>query len=149
MDKEKKLFVKHLTNFLVMFVTIFTLMTIIFATINEYVYKDFISSIDLLIIGGVSLIVSILLLLLLRINNISIVLQVIMVYTILALVVLLIGYFVVFVYDVTHNYKLFVATTIFLVLGLIFIIIFFVIRSKMIDRSLNNNLKHFKERDRK
>ena len=81
MKHKKKLHMKkHITNYFIMFLTIFAIITIIFATISEYIYQDTGFAKNLLILGIVCALASFLLSVFFRINNITIVVQVIIVY---------------------------------------------------------------------
>lgn len=145
--KKKFNIKKTLMNLIITTGAIFTIVTIIFSSISQYVFKNITFAQHFLLIFAISLVASILLLLIFRINKISTILQVIFVYIFLSIVVLAVGYFL-YIYDFVYNYKLLISTIICLVSGLIIISVVFAINYKINDRSLNDNLKHFKERDR-
>ena len=69
------------------------------------------------------------------------------VYLILAINILTVGYFT-YIYDFYYNSKLVIATLITLAIGLGIIILVFYFLQRRSNKSLNDNLKHFKERDR-
>lgn len=147
MKRKKKLHMKkHITNYFIIFLTIFAIITIIFATISEYIYQDTGFAKNLLILGIVCALASFLLLVFFRINNITIVVQVIIVYLFLSFIILIVGYYL-YIYDFVYNVKLFISTIISLLIGLIIIILISIIRVKNSNDSLNKNLKNFKERD--
>lgn len=139
-------FKRNLLNLLIIFVTIFALFTINFAGISEVVFNSNEFSNNLGIILLVSFISSIIALLLTKINNISLAVQVIIIYSFVSIVFILLG-FILYIYDYEYNTSLFIATTISLITGLIIVCLFIIIKSKLIDKSLNLNLQHFKERD--
>ena len=88
MKHKKKLHMKkHITNYFIMFLTIFAIITIIFATISEYIYQDTGFAKNLLILGIVCALASFLLSVFFRINNITIVVQVIIVYLFLSFII--------------------------------------------------------------
>lgn len=145
--KKKFNIKKSLINFMITAGLIFTLLTIIFSSISQYVFKNITFAQHFLLILVVSAISSILLLLIFKINKISTVLQVIFVYLFLSVVVLLVGYFL-YIYDFIYNYRLLISTAACLIGGLAIISIVFAISYKRNDKSLNANLKSFKERER-
>lgn len=145
--KKKLNFKKTLTNFVVISGILFALFMIIFSSISQFVYKNINFAGNFLIVLIVSVITSILLLLIFKINRISTVLQVIIVYLLLSVIVLITGYSL-FIYDLIYNLRLLICTVACLVSGLIIISLAFAISYKRNDKSLNANLKNFKERDR-
>ena len=138
---------RNLINLLVIFASIFALITINFAAISEFVFNDSNFSNNFLIITITSLIASIVVLFLTKINNISIVVQVIIIYLFLSIVVISLG-FILYIYDYKHNIYLLILTIVSLIVGLVLVCSIITFRSKRIDKSLNANLKNFKERDR-
>ena len=143
MKHKKKLHMKkHITNYFIMFLTIFAIITI-----SEYIYQDTGFAKNLLILGIVCALASFLLSVFFRINNITIVVQVIIVYLFLSFIILIVGYYL-YIYDFVYNVKLLISTIISLLIGLIIIIVISIIRVKNSNDSLNKNLKNFKERDR-
>ncbi len=148
MKQKKKLPIKSLvTNYFVMTLTIFAIITIIFASISEYIYQDISFGKNLIIFAIISSVASLFLLGFLQINKISIVVQVIVIYLFLSAIILITGYLLYF-YDLIYNVKLFIATIMFLVIGLVIIVLISVLRVKISNASLNKYLKNFKERDR-
>ena len=144
MKHKKKLHMKkHITNYFIMFLTIFAIITIMFATISEYIYQDTGFAKNLLVCALASFLLSVFF----RINNITIVVQVIIVYLFLSFIILIVGYYL-YIYDFVYNVKLLISTIISLLIGLIIIIVISIIRVKNSNDSLNKNLKNFKERDR-
>ena len=83
----------------------------------------------------------------LKINVIPVLVQVLVVYLILAINILTVGYFT-YIYDFYYNSKLVIATLITLAIGLGIIILVFYFLQRRSNKSLNDNLKHFKERDK-
>lgn len=138
---------RNLINYLVIFAAIFALLTINFAAISEFVFNDNAFTNNLIIIAIASIISSFIVLLLTKINNITIVLQVIIIYMFLSIVVILLG-FILYIYDHQYNLNLLIMTIVSLITGLVLVCLIITFRSKRVDKSLNANLKNFKERDR-
>ena len=88
MKQKKKLPIKSLvTNYFVMTLTIFAIITIIFASISEYIYQDISFGKNLIIFAIISSVASLFLLGFLQINKISIVVQVIVIYLFLSAII--------------------------------------------------------------
>ena len=77
----KKLF----TNFLITFASVFATLIIIICSISEYIFSDMILLKDLILIGIVSLISSVIIMLIFKLNKINVVLQYILVYSFLSI----------------------------------------------------------------
>lgn len=147
---EKRSF-KKLKKFCLQFLTIFAIVfastIILLSTISQFVYEDmrFVRELIISLIG--SLVTSMVLYFILKINVIPVLVQVLVVYLILAINILTVGYFT-YIYDFYYNSKLVIATLITLAIGLGIIILLFYFLQRRSNKSLNDNLKHFKERDR-
>ena len=124
MSNKKFNILKFIANYLIILISIFALITIIFAGLLEFINRSVLSGKDLLIFFIVSAVASILFSIVFKLNNISIVLQAIIIYFLLSLIVVLVGYYVLYIYDIGHNYKLFISTIIFIIVGLVFLILF-------------------------
>ena len=142
---EKRSF-KNL-QFLIIFAIVFASTIILLSTISQFVYEDmrFVRELIISLIG--SLVTSMVLYFILKINVIPVLVQVLVVYLILAINILTVGYFT-YIYDFYYNSKLVIATLITLAIGLGIIILLFYFLQRRSNKSLNDNLKHFKERDR-
>lgn len=138
---------KFCLQFLIIFAIVFTSTIILLSTISQFVYEDmrFVRELIISLIG--SLVTSMVLYFILKINVISVLVQVLVVYLILAINILTVGYFT-YIYDFYYNSKLVIATLITLAIGLGIIILVFYFLQRRSNKSLNDNLKHFKERDR-
>ncbi len=147
MKKRVKNIVNIIVTFLVIFAILFTMSTIIFVPILKYVYESINFLRELIVVCVISLLMSILLTCFLQINRISVLLQTILIYCFIFMVIFLSGYKL-YIYDFYNNSRLFIATIIFFITGLIIIITIQLIISKKNDDSLNEGLKHFKERDK-
>ena len=123
------------------------ILNILLSTISQFVYEDmrFVRELIISLIG--SLVTSMVLYFILKINVIPVLVQVLVVYLILAINILTVGYFT-YIYDFYYNSKLVIATLITLAIGLGIIILLFYFLQRRSNKSLNDNLKHFKERDR-
>lgn len=138
---------KFCLQFLIIFAIVFASTIILLSTISQFVYEDmrFVRELIISLIG--SLVTSMVLYFILKINVIPVLVQVLVVYLILAINILTVGYFT-YIYDFYYNSKLVIATLITLAIGLgIFILVFYFLQRRS-NKSLNDNLKHFKERDR-
>lgn len=140
-------FSKLVTNFLINFASVFAILIIITCAISEYIYSDMILLKDIIIIGIVSFISSVILMLIFSLNKIGVVTQYLLVYCFLSIVILLLGYFL-YIYDFVYNSKLLFITIICMIVGLVCILIYGYIKNKKANNSLNANLKNFKERDK-
>lgn len=138
---------KFCLQFLIIFAIVFTSTIILLSTISQFVYEDmrFVRELIISLIG--SLVTSMVLYFILKINVISVLVQVLVVYLILAINILTVGYFT-YIYDFYYNSKLVIATLITLAIGLGIIILVFYFLQRRSNKSLNDNLKHFKERDK-
>lgn len=138
---------KFCLQFLIIFAIVFASTIILLSTISQFVYEDmrFVRELIISLIG--SLVTSMVLYFILKINVIPVLVQVIVVYLILAINILTVGYFT-YIYDFYYNSKLVIATLITLAIGLGIIILLFYFLQRRSNKSLNDNLKHFKERDR-
>ena len=138
---------KFCLQFLIIFAIVFASTIILLSTISQYVYEDmrFVRELIISLIG--SLVTSMVLYFILKINVIPVLVQVLVVYLILAINILTVGYFT-YIYDFYYNSKLVIATLITLAIGLGIIILVFYFLQRRSNKSLNDNLKHFKERDR-
>lgn len=138
---------KFCLQFLIIFAIVFASTIILLSTISQFVYEDmrFVRELIISLIG--SLVTSMVLYFILKINVIPVLVQVLVVYLILAINILTIGYFT-YIYDFYYNSKLVIATLITLAIGLGIIILVFYFLQRRSNKSLNDNLKHFKERDR-
>lgn len=138
---------KFCLQFLIIFAIVFASTIILLSTISQFVYEDmrFVRELIISLIG--SLVTSIVLYFILKINVIPVLVQVLVVYLILAINILTVGYFT-YIYDFYYNSKLVIATLITLAIGLGIIILVFYFLQRRSNKSLNDNLKHFKERDR-
>lgn len=138
---------KFCLQFLIIFAIVFASTIILLSTISQFVYEDmrFVRELIISLIG--SLVTSMVLYFILKINVIPVLVQVIVVYLILAINILTVGYFT-YIYDFYYNSKLVIATLITLAIGLGIIILVFYFLQRRSNKSLNDNLKHFKERDR-
>lgn len=138
---------KFCLQFLIIFAIVFASTIILLSTISQFVYEDmrFVRELIISLIG--SLVTSMVLYFILKINVIPVLVQVLVVYLILAINVLTVGYFT-YIYDFYYNSKLVIATLITLAIGLGIIILLFYFLQRRSNKSLNDNLKHFKERDR-
>lgn len=139
-------FKKFCLQFLIIFAIVFTSTIILLSTISQFVYEDirFIRELVITLIGSFT--TSMVLYFILKINSISILVQVLIVYLILSISILTVGYYT-YIYDFYYNSKLVIATLITLVVGLGIIILVFYFLQRYSNKSLNDNLKHFKERD--
>lgn len=138
---------KFCLQFLIIFAIVFASTIILLSTISQFVYEDmrFVRELIISLIG--SLVTSMVLYFILKINVIPVLVQVLVVYLILAINILTVGYFT-YIYDFYYNSKLVIATLITLAIGLgIIILVFYFLQSRS-NKSLNDNLKHFKERDK-
>lgn len=143
----KKIYItKLLTNFLINFASVFAILIIITCSISEYIYSDMILLKDIIIIGIFSFISSIILMLIFKINKIGVVTQYLLVYCFLSIIILLLGYFL-YIYDFVYNFKLLITTIVCMIFGLITILVYGYLKNKKVNKSLNANLKNFKERD--
>lgn len=138
---------KFCLQFLIIFAIVFTSTIILLSTISQFVYEDmrFVRELIISLIG--SLVTSMVLYFILKINVIPVLVQVLVVYLILAINILTVGYFT-YIYDFYYNSKLVIATLITLAIGLGIIILVFYFIQRRSNKSLNDNLKHFKERDK-
>lgn len=138
---------KFCLQFLIIFAIVFASTIILLSTISQFVYEDmrFVRELIISLIG--SLVTSMVLYFILKINVIPVLVQVLVVYLILAINILTVGYFA-YIYDFYYNSKLVIATLITLAIGLGIIILVFYFLQRRSNKSLNDNLKHFKERDR-
>lgn len=138
---------KFCLQFLIIFAIVFASTIILLSTISQFVYEDmrFVRELIISLIG--SYITSMVLYFVLKINVIPVLVQVLVVYLILAINILTIGYFT-YIYDFYYNSKLVIATLITLAIGLGIIILVFYFLQRRSNKSLNDNLKHFKERDK-
>lgn len=138
---------KFCLQFLIIFAIVFASTIILLSTISQFVYEDmrFVRELIISLIG--SLVTSMVLYFILKINVIPVLVQVLVVYLILAINILAVGYFT-YIYDFYYNSKLVIATLITLAIGLGIIILVFYFLQRRSNKSLNDNLKHFKERDR-
>lgn len=138
---------KFCLQFLIIFAIVFASTIILLSTISQFVYEDmrFVRELIASLIG--SYITSMVLYFVLKINVIPVLVQVLVVYLILAINILTIGYFT-YIYDFYYNSKLVIATLITLAIGLGIIILVFYFLQRRSNKSLNDNLKHFKERDK-
>lgn len=138
---------KFCLQFLIIFAIVFASTIILLSTISQFVYEDmrFVRELIISLIG--SLVTSMVLYFILKINVIPELVQVLVVYLILAINILTVGYFT-YIYDFYYNSKLVIATLITLAIGLGIIILLFYFLQSRSNKSLNDNLKHFKERDR-
>ena len=138
---------KFCLQFLISFAIVFASTIILLSTISQFVYEDmrFVRELIISLIG--SLVTSMVLYFILKINVIPVLVQVLVVYLILAINILTVGYFT-YIYDFYYNSKLVIATLITLAIGLGIIILLFYFLQRRSNKSLNDNLKHFKERDR-
>ena len=139
----KKLF----TNFLITFASVFATLIIIICSISEYIFSDMILLKDLILIGIVSLISSVIILLIFKLNKINVVFQYILVYSFLSFVIILLGYLL-YIYDLEYNLGLLISILVCLIIGLVFIVVYCSVKNKIVNNSLNANLKNFKERDK-
>lgn len=138
---------KFCLQFLIIFAIVFASTIILLSTISQFVYEDmrFVRELIISLIG--SLVTSMVLYFILKINVIPVLVQVLVVYLILAINILTVGYFT-YIYDFYYNSKLVIATLITLAIGLGIIILLFYFLQRRSNKSLNDNLKHFNERDR-
>ena len=138
---------KFCLQFLIIFAIVFASTIILLSTISQFVYEDmrFVRELIISLIG--SLVTSMVLYFILKINVIPVLVQVLVVYLILAINILTVGYFT-YIYDFYYNSKLVIATLITIAIGLGIIILLFYFLQRRSNKSLNDNLKHFKERDR-
>lgn len=138
---------KFCLQFLIIFAIVFASTIILLSTISQFVYEDmrFVRELIISLIG--SLVTSMVLYFILKINVIPVLVQVLVVYLILAINFLTVGYFT-YIYDFYYNSKLVIATLITLAIGLGIIILVFYFLQRRSNKSLNDNLKHFKERDK-
>lgn len=138
---------KFCLQFLIIFAIVFASTIILLSTISQFVYEDmrFVRELIISLIG--SLVTSMVLYFILKINVIPVLVQVLVVYLILAINILTVGYFT-YIYDFYYNSKLVIATLITLAIGLGIIILLFYFLQRRSNKSLNDNLKHFKERVR-
>lgn len=138
---------KFCLQFLIIFAIVFASTIILLSTISQFVYEDmrFVRELIISLIG--SLVTSMVIYFILKINVIPVLVQVLVVYLILAINILTVGYFT-YIYDFYYNSKLVIATLITLAIGLGIIILVFYFLQRRSNKSLNDNLKHFKERDR-
>lgn len=138
---------KFCLQFLIIFAIVFASTIILLSTISQFVYEDmrFVRELIISLIG--SLVTSMVLYFILKINVIPVLVQVLVVYLILAINILTVGYFT-YIYDFYYNSKLVIATLITLAIGLGIIILVFYFLQRRSNKTLNDNLKHFKERDR-
>lgn len=138
---------KFCLQFLIIFAIVFASTIILLSTISQFVYEDmrFVRELIISLIG--SLVTSMVLYFILKIKVIPVLVQVLVVYLILAINILTVGYFT-YIYDFYYNSKLVIATLITLAIGLGIIILLFYFLQRRSNKSLNDNLKHFKERDR-
>lgn len=138
---------KFCLQFLIIFAIVFASTIILLSTISQFVYEDmrFVRELIISLIG--SLVTSMVLYFILKINVIPVLVQVLVVYLILAINILTVGYFT-YIYDFYYNSKLVIATLITLAIGLGIIILLYYFLQRRSNKSLNDNLKHFKERDR-
>ena len=138
---------KFCLQFLIIFAIVFASTIILLSTISQFVYEDmrFVRELIISLIG--SLVTSMVLYFVLKINVIPVLVQVLVVYLILAINILTIGYYT-YIYDFYYNSKLVIATLITLAIGLGIIILVFYFLQRRSNKSLNDNLKHFKERDK-
>lgn len=138
---------KFCLQFLIIFAIVFASTIILLSTISQFVYEDmrFVRELIISLIG--SLVTSMVLYFILKINVIPVLVQVLVVYLILTINILTVGYFT-YIYDFYYNSKLVIATLITLAIGLGIIILLFYFLQRRSNKSLNDNLKHFKERDR-
>lgn len=138
---------KFCLQFLIIFAIVFASTIILLSTISQFVYEDmrFVRELIISLIG--SLVTSMVLYFILKMNVIPVLVQVLVVYLILAINILTVGYFT-YIYDFYYNSKLVIATLITLAIGLGIIILLFYFLQRRSNKSLNDNLKHFKERDR-
>lgn len=138
---------KFCLQFLIIFAIVFASTIILLSTISQFVYEDmrFVRELIISLIG--SLVTSMVLYFILKINVIPVLVQVLVVYLILAINILTVGYFT-YIYDFYYNSKLVIATLITLAIGLGIIILLFYFLQRRSNKSVNDNLKHFKERDR-
>lgn len=138
---------KFCLQFLIIFAIVFASTIILLSTISQFVYEDmrFVRELIISLIG--SLVTSMVLYFILKINVIPVLVQVLVVYLILAINILTVGYFT-YIYDFYYNSKLVIATLITLAIGLGIIILVFYFLQRRSNKSLNDNLKHFNERDK-
>ena len=138
---------KFCLQFLIIFAIVFASTIILLSTISQFVYEDmrFVRELIISLIG--SLVTSMVLYFILKINVIPVLVQVLVVYLILAINILTVGYFT-YIYDFYYNSKLVIATLITLAIGLGIIILLIYFLQRRSNKSLNDNLKHLKERDR-
>ncbi len=95
---------KFITSFFAIFAILFTMSTIIFTATSQYVYESVGVFKELLVIVGISAAMSIIIVLFLQINKISVILQAIIIYCFVFLVIFVMGYFL-YIYDFYNNEK--------------------------------------------
>lgn len=139
-------FKKFFTNLLITFATIFTSLILIFSIISEFVYNNMNFLSNFILVSIVSFISSCILMFLFRLQRISVVLQVFIVYIFISLIVIILGYYL-FIYDFIYNSRLLFATFFILLIGAFLLSLIFFVKNKKNNKSLNANLKQFKERD--
>lgn len=137
---------RTLSNFAIIFTIVFALLIIVLTSISQFVYGDLRFVRELVVVLVSSFIISVFITLILKINRISLALQVVLIYSILALFIVLVGYLL-YIYDFYYNTKLMIFTIGFLLLGLIIITLVFESLRKKANKYLNDNLKQYKERD--
>lgn len=147
MKKFFKKICRFIVSFLAIFAILFTMSVIVFTVVSQYMYEDVSFIRELIIIAGICAAMSIIIVLFLQINNISPLFQTMIIYCFVFLVVFAMGY-ILYIYDIYNNARLFISTIIFFIIGLLCIIVIQMIVSKKSDDSLNADLKQFKERDK-
>lgn len=137
---------KFFTNCLITFASIFTCLILVFSVVSEFIYSNYLYLKDLIVISVVSIVSSLILMLFFRIKKITIVTQVLIVYSFFAIIIVGLGYYM-FIYDFVYNIKLLLSTILVLILGAVLLGIFFFVKIKRSNKSLNDHLQSFKERD--
>ena len=149
MNKEikSKLVLKLFMNFIIIMAVVFTLLVIIFSSFSEYSLGGVDLGREIGIYSAASIIASILLILVFLSKRIPISLQAILVYSVLALTFLVVGYLI-YVFDFSYNKRVFISTIVSFVLGGVIIFWITHVRASKDNNTLNSYLKRFKERDK-
>ncbi len=144
-EKKSKLILKLFMNFIIIMAIIFTLFVIVFSSFSEYSIGLSNFGREIAIYSVASVITSILLIVIFTMKKISVPVQTIIVYSLLAIVFLTVGYLT-YIFDFASNARLFIATIVAFIIGGITITLVSYIRSNKNNNTLNNYLKRFKER---
>lgn len=150
-DKKKKkmtIFRNLLTKFLVNFAIIFSILSIFYITVGAIIGVGNFSSV---IVWGVitlfSVLLSVIFYFLFKMNQITIFLQIVLVYVIFTIAVYTLGY-ILRLFTI-HDIPFFIVSIVISFIGLIILSLILMFKNHRETEDLNKKLKDYKERDKK